>query len=96
MARKSKLSAQEIAELDETKTREVRNLGLKMMPIRDIGSAQLSNGKVVRWHGKPTPIDYETPHGAMTITEGHVPSGTFEVDGTLYNAEELRKYLRWA
>jgi len=85
--RKTKLSQEEIAELDATKAREARNAGLKLLPVRDRGWAKLSNGLSVHWNTK-----YANPV--------LVPDGDFGimVNGKVYrfDAEELRKYLRWA
>lgn len=88
--RTSRLSAQEIAELDEANKKETRKQGFALMPIRDRGHARLSSGADVRWH-----TDKWTTQGNFML-RSTVPSGMFEIDGKLYDAEELRKYLRWA
>jgi len=41
--RKTKLSQEEIAELDATKAREARNAGLKLLPVRQ------RLGKTLEW-----------------------------------------------
>lgn len=85
--RKTKLSAEEIAELDENTQRETRKSGFSLMSVRDQGTTVLSNGSRVYWHiAKP---QYYSHHRS-------VPDGTLEIDGKLFDAEELRKYLRWA
>lgn len=99
--RKTTLSAQEIAEMDETKRKQTRNKGLKLMPVRDRGKATLSNGITVRWHGVPTPhIIGEAGGQRIEATDRHIPDGMFGIvikgETILFNAEELSKYLRWA
>lgn len=94
--RKSTLSAQEIAELDEMKRKQTRQSGLSLMPIRDRGQAPLKNyagGKVTA---------YWNTHRELQDGEARreVPDGMFLIDanGTTlaFNAEELKGLLRWA
>lgn len=85
--RNTRLKPQEIAERDEMNRTERRKSGFDLMPIRDRGWAVLSNGVRVRWH-----TDKFDDYGIRST----VPDGTFEIDGKLYNAEELMKFLRWA
>lgn len=92
--KKTTLSAQEIAELDEINQRVARDAGLKLMPVRDRGYARMSNGTIALWHGKPWVNEVGVVNGQ------DVPPGTFgiRIEGKnyLFDAEELRKYLRWA
>lgn len=86
---KSKYSAQQITEMEEVKQKDTRKSGFALMSTRDKGITTLSNGVVVKWHGK----DFENGSGA---TEHTVPAGTFMINNILYDAEELRHWLRWA
>lgn len=90
--RKSTLSAAEIAEMDEMKTKEFRQGGLDLMPIRDAGGARLRNGTVVEWAVAPN----RRKEGALYP---NIPDGCFilTIDGkkALFNGEEFRKFLRW-
>ncbi len=90
----SKTSAQEITEIEEAKQKETRNTGFALMGTRDSGVARLSNGVVVKWHSKNTPWRQATDE--ISFRDNTVPPGTFLIDGKLYDAEELRKTLRWA
>lgn len=95
---KSKYSAQAITEMEEAKQKETRSTGFALMGTRDSGRARLSNGVIVRWHTE-TPPGYTVvsdKHGEMEITENTVPPGTFLINGVLFDADELRKWLRWA
>jgi hypothetical protein len=93
----SKLSAQEIAELDEMNQQQARNKGLALMPVRDRGKATLSNGVVVRWRGVKQPYQtFELNGQIWEISDQQVPEGIFIINGVSFEAEELRKYLRWA
>ncbi len=95
--RQSKFSAQEVAEMDETKQKQTRNNGFKLMSVRDLGYKKLSNGASVLWHTDNPPTDIQN---GVEVTQGTIPEGTFgiRVDGQtiLFDAEELQKYLRWA
>lgn len=100
--RKSKLSAAEIAEMDETKQseadqRKLRNTGYALMSVRDRGYKKLSNGVTAIWHTKTPPTS--TQNG-WEVTQGTIPDGTFGIKTNdeiiLFDAEELSKYLRWA
>lgn len=85
--RQTKLSAQEVAELDASKQADTRKSGFKLMSVRDQGNTMLSNGSRVFWH-IPKPQGYTHYRS--------IPPGTFEIDGKLFDAEELQKVLRWA
>lgn len=99
--RHTTLTAEQIAELDEMnqstfQQRRQRDAGLKLMGTRDSGTARLRNlaGGEVRlyWHVNTEADDWEPRR--------HVPDGTFIIenqDATIaLNAEELRRFLRWA
>jgi len=95
---KSKYSAQEITETEEAKQKEARKSGYSLMGTRDSGKARLSNGVIVRWHTE-APSGYivqSDEHGEIEVYDEPVPPGTFSINGRLYDAEELRKALRWA
>lgn len=95
---KSKYKAQEISEIEEAKRKKTRSTGLKLMGTRDSGRDRLSNGAYVRWHTENPPFYTvsTSTSGDITVTEGTVPEGMLEINGVLYEAEELRKVLRWA
>ena len=99
MARNTTLSAQEITEMDEMKQKDTRNKGLKLMPVRDRGWMRLSNGAIVYWH-HPARETEQTADGISFIIKPKVPDNHFgiEVEGklTIFDAEELRRYLRWS
>jgi len=89
--RKSTLTSQEVSEMDKMNNRKS---GYALMSIKDRGFARLSNSVVVRWNA-PTP--WSEPSGDKLQTRrSTIPDGTFEINGILFNAEELRKFLRWA
>lgn len=96
--RKSTLSEQEIAELDEFQKKETRAAGLALMPVRDRGVAKLSNGVTVYWNHPKR--EHEPVNGVTTYSTPRVADGQFgiSVDGKLivFNAEELMRHLRWA
>lgn len=96
--RKSKYKAQEITEIEEAKRRETRSTGLKLMGTRDSGRDRLSNGVVVRWHtdNPPSYTVITDTHGDIEVTENTIPEGMLMLGDVLYDAEELRKALRWA
>lgn len=95
--RKSTLSAQEVAEMDETKQKQTRKSGFKLMSVRDRGHKKLSNGATVLWHTN-NPETHSL--NGYEITESTIPNGMFGVkfkdEIILFNAEELSKFLRWA
>ena len=103
MARKSNLSADDISAQDEMKSyqqKEQRKAGFSLMSVRDSGVGRTKFATVF-WHTDNPPTQYiETGRGVMEVTAGTVPEGKFgiEFDGktVLFDAEELRKYLRWA
>lgn len=92
--RKTKLSAQEIKELDDTNKRATRNTGLAMMSVRDQGQASLKN-----YNGGDVKVAWHTPHFNNGVRRD-IPDGMFVIDHkgeTLaFDAEELQKVLRWA
>ena len=83
--RKSTLSQQEIAELDEMKAKQTRGAGLSLMSVRDRGYTTLSNGKRVHWHVRKGGWGNRS-----------VQPGTIVIDDVAYNVEELQKWIRWA
>lgn len=96
MARQSKLSAQEVAELDETKQRETRNSGLSLMDIRDRGYAYIrdySGGSVTMHWNVHRPL--KNGEARRVIPDGKVlfTKGDTEI---VFDVEELNKSLRWA
>ena len=96
--RNSKLSIQEIAELDETKRKETRKSGFSLMTIRDRGWSVIKNylGNDVRivWNTTREPWPGEAidniPNGMIRID---VPKGTKSI---LVDVEDLNKWTRWA
>lgn len=95
--RKSTLSEQEIAEFDDFQKKETRKGGLNLMPVRDRGSAVMSNGSRVRWHtSNPPKQSFEIDGKEAVVTSGTIPDGMFEINGVIFNAEELMRHLRWA
>jgi len=100
--RKTSLSQQEVAELDETKAKEARKSGLNLIPERDRGYHRLRNGVMVYWN-HPTREHQPSSHNGIEIvtkTTPRVAPGEFgiEVDGRIirFDADELRMYLRWS
>jgi hypothetical protein len=100
--RTSKLSAAEIAEMDENKRRQQRDAGLILMGTRDSGVAQLENGVKVKWHTSNQPITTFADDSGIIyeVKAATLPPGKFglEIDNKLhvFDAEDLMKYLRWA
>lgn len=92
---KSKYSAQQITEMEEAKQKETRATGFALMNTRDGGVAKLDNGVVVRWHTDRFQEFDDYRYGTIEVHDT-VPPGTFEIDGKLYDAENLRHWLRWA
>lgn len=96
--RKSNLSSQEIAELDELKAEERRASGLALGQVRDRGWARLRNNALVFWH-HPKTLGTEV-NSIKIYNSAEVPPGCFGImiDGkkVIFDAEELRKFLRWA
>ena len=97
--RKTSLSNQEIAELDEFNKGQTRKSGLDLIPVKERGFARLSNGAKVYWHH--TPRDSEpSQDGIVTVASPRVPDNHFGIEykGELitFNSEELRRWLRWA
>lgn len=88
MARQLKQSAEEIAEFNEYKRREDRSSGFGLMAVRDKGWARLKNGVVVNWN-----VDRPLESGEA---RDYVPDEMIKIDGKLYDADELRSFLRWA
>lgn len=83
--RKTTLSEQDIAEMDESKAKQVRGNGLSLMSIRDRGFTTLRNGKKIYWN---TSTSYS---GRKLVQPGYVI-----LDGVSYDVDELQKWLRWA
>lgn len=72
--------------------RQNRRNGFELMDIRDQGWHRLSNGVTISWHTpKPTGDNY---------IWRYIPEGTFELqvngEKILFDAEEFRRWLRWA
>ncbi len=86
--RKSRLSQEEVAELDEFKRRDTRNSGYNLMSVRDRGWSRLSNGSLLQWHTDSPLRECEARQS--------VYNGDLLIDGKAFTAEELMKYLRWA
>lgn len=99
---KTRLSEQEVAELDETKQKESRKGGFKLMSVRDMGYHKLSNGITIFWHHpKRESQPGKLPDGTeiITIASPKVPVGKFglKIDSkvVVFDTEEFRKFLRW-
>lgn len=79
--------------------REKRKMGYSLMDVRDQGGTVLSNGVRIHWGVKrreiPQALVDEMPFGIYVYPK-YVPDNMMEIDGKLYDAEELRRYLRWA
>lgn len=94
MARKSKLSATEIAELEQSEyqRREIRNMGFQKMKERDLGYGRLRdyNGKKAVWMDWRMDKEYENDQLFKMV----IGSGNDKVTIVL-DAEEVRKHLRW-
>lgn len=97
--RSSELSAEILkAEKAKDDRKRSRSRGFSKMAERDKGWQRLKNGALVRWH-VPTEWseDMELPNGSVIqVKDATVPPETFEIDGKIFNAEELRRWLRWA
>ncbi len=100
--RKSSYTETEVAELDAFNKNQTHSAGVKLGSVRDRGHAVMRNGVQVYWsHPKyehePIKIDGVE---YMTSSSSQVASGDFGmvIDGKMvvFNAEELRRYLRWA
>lgn len=86
--RKSQLSVQEVAEMDEMNRVNTRNSGFSLMSVRDKGYIRLGNGCLMQWH-----VDRQLKDGEARQV---IPDGMVMIDDKFFNAEELQKYLRWA
>lgn len=99
---KSKLAPEVQAELDEYNHRQNRSHGYSLMSIRDRGWQELTNGVIAHWNFPRRESEAITYRGStyQTVENPRVPNGHFglEVNGELvvFDAEELRKVLRWA
>lgn len=91
---RTKQSAAEIEELElaENNRRQTRKSGFSLMSVRDRGWIKLNNGVVLEW-----PVDRELLDGEV---RSFIPKGYFGmVTGDkkiIFDAEEFKKYLRWA
>lgn len=100
--RKTTYSEQDVADLDEFNKAQTRKGGFALMPVRDRGYAELSNGAKVFWHHPKREQEEAEFDGVKvtTYTTPQVPDQHFgiEFEGKLvtFNAEELRRWLRWA
>lgn len=93
--RKTQLTSAEIEEAEKAK--EERKGGFRLMAVRDRGFAELSDGTRVRWHTDRPWIDQFMYGDTMVeIRDNTVPEGKFMINDQVYDAEELRKFLRWA
>lgn len=96
--RQTTYSEQEVADLNEFNRQQTRKGGLDLIPVRDRGVAKLSNGATVYWHHPKR--ETEEVNGVSMVITAKVPDNHFGivVDDKMitFNAEELRKYLRWA
>lgn len=86
--RKSKLSAQEVAELDAFNKGETRNSGFGLMSVRDKGYTTLNNGSLLQWH---TNRPLREGEARQSVGDGYIL-----IDGKIFSAEELMRFTRWA
>lgn len=98
--RSSKLSAEEILKAEKAKDdrKRSRGRGFSKMRERDSGHALLSNGAWISWN---IPGEWsDEVNGISTFTGNNVPPGMFLLqignEKKLFDAEEFRKWLRWA
>lgn len=103
MARTAKMSGEEILNIERQveERRQNRANGYKLMSVRDRGWTRLSNGVRVHWNHIPWGVPTEVEGTSIEVVNHPiVPDGEFgiEVDGKVirFDAEELRKFLRWA
>lgn len=82
------------AEQAEDDRRTGRNKGYRLMRDRDRGWARLSNGVLIQWR-IPDPLSTDQLPDYYMFP-ARVPAGMVAIDGKLYDAEDLRKWLRWA
>lgn len=89
-----KLSRDEILAIEKAKDERQRNRrkGFSMMTVRDKGWARLSNGTAMLWHSeaplKPGEVRRNIPEGSFVLVMGG--------EERLFDAEEFRRWLRWA
>lgn len=90
------LSSKDIfqAEKAASDRREGRNNGYKLARDRDQGWARMTNGVLVKWHVPRPDVTSELPD--FYVFPPDIPEGSVDIDGRLYDVEELRKWLRWA
>ena len=93
--RRSNLTADDILKAEQAKEdrHQARKNGYSKMEERDRGYQRLSNGSSVRWHIEP---EWSEEVNGISTLEATVAPGVFEIDGKEFDAEELRKWLRWA
>lgn len=97
MARKTKLSADEIAQLDATEQSELerratRNMGFEKMKERDLGYGRLRdfNG------GKEVWMDWRMSQDAEADQLFKLVVGTgYDKITLVFDAEQFRRHLRW-
>lgn len=91
---KQKASEIEAIEMAADDRRRNRNDGFSMAAIRDRGWVHLENGFMMRWNA-PT-IELEEGE----FQDNPIPKGyfllNFQGKNQLFDAEEFRKWLRWA
>lgn len=98
--RTGKLTGDEIlaTEMAADKRRQGRGNGFIKMKERDQGFVHLSNGVLMLWPTVESWSEGTTSDGTtITLrTDPNIREGEVILDGKRYDAEELRKYLRWA
>jgi hypothetical protein len=97
MVRKSKISAEEIEEIEfaEFDRRQVRGKGLDLMSVRDRGWGHIRDHRgralTMSWHVNAPPQE--------GIARNNIPPGMFMLEGdgirVMFDADEFRKFLRW-
>lgn len=98
MARYGRLTAEEINKAEKARDDRLRSRkkGFSKMHERDEGQALLNNGVTMHW---PV-VEFDAPDKGIHVYPRRVPEGMFvlEFDGQsyLFDAEEFRRYLRWA
>lgn len=92
--RKAKLTSDEIlaAEKAADDKQQTRKTGFAKMSERDRGWVRLSNGVIMEWHVARPLVEFEA--------RKNVPDGKvilrIDKEDMVFDAEELKKWLRWA
>lgn len=96
MAIQSSVSSEEIEQIEEATQKSNRKSGFALMSVRDRGWAYIQsiNGQRIRthWHVDREPEEYEV---MRNVPPGHFLMVTDDAE-ILVDAEQLRKWLRWA